>query len=233
MWKRINREEIHNYSVGDKVRIDGVEDVITYIYARGDDGFNTQDSGWARGSYVDVFATGDWEQHQVEIWDEQSEQGDDSVDNFKLEKGMYFSVEGMTQEDFDKIIGVARKQGINLFGCEDTVCEFHPQVTHFIIDYDGDLTDNHNLSGSIDACVGTLAKHGLITEEISYQDILGTNEAVDVGGEDDEIISEHHKQLLETIKVVGNAVQRISGTKRNEGDAVLVALINKAAEKFL
>lgn len=231
MWKKINREEIHNYSVGDKVRIDGVEDVITYLYGGSDKGFRTKSSEWDKDICpCNVFSTLLWDQYQVEVWEEQSEQGDESMNNFELKKGMYFKLEDMTEGDFNALVKLCKSQGISPWGdVTGGLSDCKEYSGYLFIDNDGDLITNCDFNGSLEDCLEYLHHKGITSKLVDINELLGKSEPVN----ETEKGEGSHKELLETIKVVGNAVQRICGTKRSEGDDVLVALINKAAEKFL
>lgn len=146
------------------------------------------------------------------------------MSNFKLKKGMYFSVEGMTQEDFNKIIELADQQGINLWGGPDEVSDFCDAITHFIIDSEADLITNMNFAGSIESCIDVLVDHGLSPEEISYRDILGE--------ETTQINTESHADdyipLLTTIDCLSKADQRMGGSSKIRD--ILERLCGEAAE---
>ena len=65
-WRVIKKEEIKNYPVGTKVRIDGQEDEIVRHYPSNDDpAFDIKD--WDGG----VFCNNDWNHHTVEVQENQ------------------------------------------------------------------------------------------------------------------------------------------------------------------
>lgn len=74
MWKQINKEQIKDYPVGTKVRIDGKQETeISKHYGEGDYGFNVTDSFPDCMYYHNTFANSYWSFYSVEIWVESEE----------------------------------------------------------------------------------------------------------------------------------------------------------------
>lgn len=67
MWKRIDKEQIKQVNIGDKIRVNGVETTLARHYSDCDFGFDTEDVIPYGNGYFDTFGSNRWN-NVVEVW---------------------------------------------------------------------------------------------------------------------------------------------------------------------